>query len=129
MLALMNEIKIVFSQKLEIDPTEFVATWNNTPECRDIAEAQLTQPAKTQFADPSIMVEVVKFMVNIDTAEFAAGAIAGGALHDGFKAGVGMCVAKVKNKITSLKYKKVEQPDGSQLTKISQDKDDTPPIK
>jgi hypothetical protein len=37
----MNEMKMIFSQQLEIDPAEFIAVWNDTPECREIAEAQI----------------------------------------------------------------------------------------
>jgi len=111
-------MKVIFSKKLDIDPTEFVSVWNNTPECRDIAEAQLSQLAKTQFADPSLLINVV---------EFAAGAIAGGVLHDSVKAGVVICVTKIKNKVIAIKYKEIEQPDGSKLTKL--EKDDTPPPK
>ncbi len=40
----MNETKIIFSEKLDIDPAEFVTVWNDTPECRDIAEARLLIP-------------------------------------------------------------------------------------
>jgi hypothetical protein len=107
-------MKVIFSKKLDIDPTEFVSVWNSTPECRDIAEAQLSQLAKTQFADPSIL----------GVVEFAAGAIAGGVLHDSVKAAVVICVTKIKNKVIAIKYKEIEQPDGSKLTKL--EKDDTP---
>ena len=115
----MNETKIIFSEKLDIEPNEFVTVWNDTPECRDIAEARLNQAAKTQFADPSMLAGIV---------EFVAGAIAGGVLHDSVKAGVEICMTKIKNKVTALKYKKIKQPDGSQLTKVlSEKKDNTPP--
>ncbi len=124
----MTEMKMVFSQKLEIDPAEFIAVWNDTPECRDIAEAQLTQPATTQFADPSILGAIVEFVASTGSVEFTTGAIAGGILHDSLKAGVKICLAKMKTKITALKYKKIEQPDGSQLTKVLPEvrKDNTP---
>ncbi|HAI68475.1 MAG TPA: hypothetical protein DCM38_03445 [Gammaproteobacteria bacterium] len=99
----MTEMKMVFSQKLDIDPDEFVAVWNDTPECRDIAEAQLTHPATTQFADPSILGAVVEFVASTGSVQFATGAIAGGILHDTLKAGVKICLAKMKTKITALK--------------------------
>ena len=125
----MTEMKMVFSQKLDIDPAEFIAVWNDTAECRDIAEAQLTQPATTQFADPSILGIVVEFVASTGSVEFAAGAIAGGVLHDGLKAAIKICLTKMKAKITALKYKTIEQPDGSQLTKALPDakKENTPP--
>jgi len=121
----MNEMKVIFSQKLEIDPAEFVATWNSTPECRDIAEARLNHPATTQFAEPSILGSVVEFVTSTGIVEFASGAIAGGVLHDSVKASVKICVTKIHNKITALKFKEIEQPDGSRLTKALPD--DTSP--
>jgi hypothetical protein len=57
----MNEIKVVFSPKLDIDPTEFIAVWNDTPECREIAEAQLSQQTRTQFADVSLLAIILSF--------------------------------------------------------------------
>ena len=120
----MRETKIIFSQKLGIEAAEFVAVWNNTHECRDIAEARLAQPAKTQFVEPSILGAVVEFVVGASAVEFAAGAIAGGVLHDSVKAGVKICVAKMKKTVVALKFKDIEQPDGSELTKASPEKDD-----
>jgi hypothetical protein len=123
----MNEAKIIFSEKLAIDPNEFVTVWNDTPECRDIAEARLNQAAKTQFADPSLLAGIIEFVTGTGV-EFAAGAIAGGVLHDGVKAAVEICMTKMKNKVIALKYKKIKQPDGSQLTKVlPEKKDNTPP--
>jgi len=119
----MNEAKIIFSEKLDIDPAEFVAIWNDTPECREIAEARLNQAAKTQFADPSMLAGIIEFVAGID-GEFAAGAIAGGVLHDSVKAGIKICLAKIKKTVTAFKYKKIKQPDGSQLTKVLPEKKD-----
>ena len=38
----MRKTKIVFSKELDIEPNEFVAIWNNTPESREVAEAELS---------------------------------------------------------------------------------------
>ena len=108
----MNEIKVVFSQKLDIEPAEFVAVWNDTPECREIVEAQLSQQTKTQFADPLSA-----------AVGFVGGAIAGGALYDGVK----VVVFKINKKIKNLKFKEIKQDDGSIVTKVLPDKDDSPP--
>jgi hypothetical protein len=106
----MDEIKIVFSQKLNIEPTEFVAVWNDTPECRDIAKAQLVQLAKTQYADP------------VSVAIGFGSAIASGILYDGVK----ICVSKMKKKIIPLIYNKdIRQKDGSVVTKVLPEKNDT----
>jgi len=107
----MDEIKIVFSQKLNIEPAEFVAIWNDTPECRDIAKAQLVQLAKTQYADP----------VSVAIG-FFTGAVVSGMLYDGIK----ICVSKMKKKIIPLIYNKdIRQKDGSVVTKVLPEKNDT----
>ena len=110
----MDEIKIVFSQKLNIEPAEFIAVWNDTPECHDIAKARIVELAKTQYADPvSIAIELVGV---------AGSAIAGGILYDSVK----ICVSKIKKKSVALKYKKdIRQKDGSVITKVLPEKNDT----
>jgi hypothetical protein len=114
----MSKTKIVFSKELSIDPNEFVTLWNNTPECRDIAEARLSQLAKTQFADPSLLAGAI---------EFTAGAIAGGILHDSVKGGIKICIAKIKETVIAIKYKDIKQSDGGMITKVLTEKDNTPP--
>ena len=63
----------------------------------------MTHPATTQFAVPSILGAVVEFVASTGSLEFATGAIAAGILHDTLKAGVKICLAKMKTKITALK--------------------------
>ena len=105
----MDEIKIVFSQKLNIEPAEFIAVWNDTPECRDIAKARLVQLANRQYADP------------VSIAIGFGSAIASGMLYDGIK----ICVSKIKDKAISLKYNNdIRQKDGSVITKVLPDKND-----
>lgn len=36
-----NTYQLIFAPELGIDPAEFVAVWNNSPECRKMAEAKL----------------------------------------------------------------------------------------
>lgn len=111
----MNEIKVVFSPKLDIDPAEFIAVWNDTPEYREIAEAQLSQQTRTQFADVSLLAIILSFAGGIFTNIVSS-------RLDEF----------LKNKFTdkqeqSFQYKEIRQEDGSIIIKILPKKDDTPP--
>jgi hypothetical protein len=109
----MNEIKVVFSPKLDIDPAEFIAVWNDTPECREIAEAQLSQQTRTQFADVSLLAIILSFAGGIFTNIVSS-------RLDEF----------IKNKFTdkqAFKYKEIRQEDGSIIIKILPKKDDSPP--
>jgi len=111
----MNEIKVVFSQKLDIDPAEFIALWNDTPECREIAVAQLSQQARTQFAKTSLLTIILTFASGIATN------IISNRLDEFIK-------NKFANKQEqSFQYKEVRQEDGSIIIKILPKKDNTPP--
>ena len=116
----MNEIKVVFSPKLDINPAEFIALWNDTPECREIAEAQLSQQTRTQFADvPLKVIVILTGIVNIGatiTTNIVSNRL------DEF----------IKNKFAdkqenSCECKEVKQEDGSIIIKILPKKDDIPP--
>jgi len=42
---MMNNYKIRFDPRLEINPADFMAVWNTTQDCRDMAEAQVNSSA------------------------------------------------------------------------------------
>lgn len=116
----MNEIKVVFSPKLDIDPAEFIALWNDTPECREIAEAQLSQQTRTQFADvPLKVIVILTGLANIGvtiTTNIVSNRL------DEF----------LKNKFAdkqeqSVECKPITQEDGNITIKVLPKKDDTPP--
>jgi hypothetical protein len=47
---------IAFAPNLNVNSQDFVATWNNTPECRDLAEARLIPQAPQGFPlDPQFV--------------------------------------------------------------------------
>jgi len=136
----MNEIKVIFSRELEIDLAEFIEVWNNTPECREIAQAQLTQQARTQFA-----------VVPPEVVEFLFGAVVGGAFYEILRQGIDLCISKLKSKQknalstrektetendkptkpdeqetrTPLKYKELKQEDGTTIIKVQPNRDDS----
>jgi hypothetical protein len=47
----MTDYKITFSPELEINTEDFVSAWNDTPNCREVAEAQLETSAVVDY-DP-----------------------------------------------------------------------------
>ena len=115
----MNEIKVVFSPELDIELAKFIEIWNNTPEYRQIAQAQLSKSTQTQYViDPASLVDLVDFIM---------GAVAGGVLHDSLKKGIKLCLAKIQPKITNLQFKEMRQEDGSIILQAMLKKGDMPP--
>jgi hypothetical protein len=47
----MTDYQMTLSPDLEIDAAEFVTAWNDTPNCREVAEAQLETSAAVDY-DP-----------------------------------------------------------------------------
>jgi len=45
----MNDYQIRFSPQLGINPADFVAAWNASENCRDVAEAQIDMGAAVDF--------------------------------------------------------------------------------
>lgn len=61
----MEPLQIALAPELGIRPEDFVAAWNDTPACREAAEAQFITPPQTQF-DP-LMAAGVAALVSIAT--------------------------------------------------------------
>jgi len=45
----MTDYQIRFDPRLEINPADFVAAWNNSPDCKTVAEAQTDSSAAVDF--------------------------------------------------------------------------------
>ena len=48
------DYQIALSPDLGLNPTDFVATWNETAECRSVAEASLSPSTSTHY-DPFLL--------------------------------------------------------------------------
>jgi hypothetical protein len=61
----MKPLQIALAPELGIRPEDFVAAWNETPACREAAEAQFIPAPQTQF-DP-LLAAGVAALVSIGT--------------------------------------------------------------
>ena len=52
------DIQLALAPDLDLTPTDFVAAWNETSECRAVAEARVEAAAGTQY-DPLTLAAVV----------------------------------------------------------------------
>ena len=68
---------VALSPDLEISESEFVASWNESPECADVAVAEMKEAAQESFAiDPALLGEGLIYLAG------AGGAIAASVLKD-----------------------------------------------
>ena len=50
----MSDYQIRFDPRLEINPADFVAAWNNSPDCKTVAEAQTDTSAAVDFDSAAV---------------------------------------------------------------------------
>ena len=60
------EYQIALAPELKLSSADFAGAWNNTPECRAVAEAQVEQATATQY-DPFVVAGVVALLGSIAT--------------------------------------------------------------
>ena len=101
------EYHIALSPELDVEPADLVAAWNETPECRAVAQARLSRPASAQF-DPTVMSAVLTVVSGI------AGGIAGNILYDMIKERLAAQGVQKRTEIVAM-----EQPDGSRLLMVT----------
>ena len=96
------DYQIALSPDLDLSSDDFIAAWNDTPECRDVAEARLAEPTSVQ-CDPfaAAAVAVLSGVVI---------GVAANALYDLIKKALTKKGVTKQTEITQL-----EQPDGSRL--------------
>jgi hypothetical protein len=74
---------IAIDLNLALDLSDFIAAWNDTPECRTLAEAQLTtQPPQGFPLDPQLVQQGLILLTGVASA---TGALALDALKDAVK--------------------------------------------
>ncbi len=97
------DYQIVFPPDLGLSASDFIATWNETEECRSAGEARPGEPTAAQY-DPAL----------IDSTLAVLGSVAAGvainAIYDLIKS---VLVNKGVQKRTEIKQ--LDQPDGSRL--------------
>jgi len=60
----MNDSKIIFSPDLEINAADFVSAWNETPNCCEVAKAQLETSAAVDY-DPLLASAAAVFISGV----------------------------------------------------------------
>lgn len=101
---------IAFQPDLELDPADFVEAWNNDPEARAVATAQLEQPSQAQF-DP-FSAGLITVLTGV------AGALATEALKHLVKKAIDAALEKrQKKKATSIQA--APQPGGTTLIVVT----------
>ena len=98
---------IALSPELDLSPEKFAAAWNETPECRDLAQARLSQTQGAQFYGTLLTVTLTVL------GSLALGA-AGNALYDLIKETLMRQGVRKRTEIVHL-----EQPDGSRLLVVT----------
>jgi hypothetical protein len=108
----MSNYQIRFDPRLEIDPADFVAAWNNSPDCQTVAKAELNSSA-TNYDLGSALVLLSGIAIGI----------AANTIYDLLKQTVinHKAVQKLLEKrsqskqMDSIDVQIIEQPDGSQM--------------
>ncbi len=101
------DYQITFAPDLALNPSDFVAAWNNTPQCRDVAEARLGASTSAQF-DPDLIAGGVAVLSSL------ALGVASNALYDLIKQALVRQGVRKRTEITRL-----DQPDGSRLLVVT----------
>ncbi|MBN1401466.1 MAG: hypothetical protein JXA74_11555 [Anaerolineae bacterium] len=110
---------VTFAPDLDVRPADFVAAWNEAPECRDLAEAQLVHLTPKGFPlDPEL---VQQGLVLLSGAAVAAGTLALDALKDVVKARLTEVLERKLSRKPSLQVDFVRQPGGAYLLVVTEE--------
>jgi hypothetical protein len=101
------DYQIILPPDLGLSPNDFVVTWNETPECRDVAQARLAESTSAQY-DPTLLTGAVAVLGSV------ALGLATNALYDLIKQ---VLVKQGIRKRTEIRQ--LDQPDGSYLLVVT----------
>lgn len=109
---------IAFAPGLGLSPQDFVAAWNETPECRALAEAQLIiQPSQDFPLDPRL---AEQGLVLLAGAAGMAGGLALDVLKDLVKDKLTEYLKRKLSKKPSIKVESIRQPGGAYLLVVTE---------
>jgi hypothetical protein len=97
------EIQLALSPNLGLSPPDFAAAWNETPDCRAVAQARLDRHQPAQYG-PQAAIVILEMLAGM------AFGVAGNALYDLVKE-----VLKSRSDSQVVAVDQVELPDGSRL--------------
>lgn len=99
----MDSLTIAFAPELATDAAGFVDDWNRTPDCRNIAQAEVGTAAAATF-DPGMLTEAVALLTSVATG------IAANMIYDRIK----QVMAKRRGP-APVEIIELHQPDGTRL--------------
>ena len=102
------EYQLALAPDLDLTPADFVAAWNETPECRAVAKARVEAAAGTQY-DPLTAAAVVAVLGSI------AVSVASNAIYDLIKE----ALAK-RRQPEDISISALDMPDGTRLIIVTQ---------
>ena len=102
------DTQLALAPDLDLTPADFVAAWNETPECRAVAEARVEAAAGTQY-DPLTAAAVVAVLGSI------AVNVASNAIYDLIKE----ALAK-RRQPEDISISALDMPDGTRLIIVTQ---------
>ena len=112
---------IAFAPDLDVSSQDFVAAWNDTPECRALAEARLIpQPPQGFPLDPQL---VQQGLVLLTGAAGVAGGLALDALKDAVKEKLTEYLKRKLEPLSkkpSIQVESIRQPDGAYLLVVTE---------
>ncbi|MDM8568484.1 hypothetical protein QUF50_03010 [Thiotrichales bacterium HSG1] len=111
----MTNYKIAFAPDLDIDTSDFVNAWNDTSNCREMAEAKLDEMTATDYDSSTVKVLAL-------LGVFATG-VATNAIYDLIKTTVvnlpgvqeTLEIKNIPKNADFLDIQQIDQPDGSKL--------------
>lgn len=113
------EFHVAFAPDLDVNPQDFIAGWNDTPECRALAEARLVpQPPQGFPLDPQL---VQQGLVLLTGAAGLAGGLALDALKDAVKDKLTEYFKEKLSRTPALKVDAVRQPGGAYLLVVTEE--------
>ena len=110
---------IAFSPDLGVNPHDFIAAWNDAPECRALAEARLVpQPPQGFPIDPQL---VQQGLVLLSGAAGVAGGLALDALKDVVKDKLTDYLEKKLSRKPAIEVDSIRQPGGAYLLVVTEE--------
>ena len=110
---------IALAPDLHINPQDFIAAWNHTPECRALAEARLApQPPQGFSLDPQLLQQG---LVLLTGAAGVAGGLALDALKDAVKDKLTEYLEKKLSRKPALQVDAIRQPGGAYLLVVTEE--------
>ena len=112
------DYQIVLAPELGLNAQDFVSAWNDTPDCRDLAEARLsTQPPQGFPLDPQLVQQGFALLIG---AAGAAGTLALDALKDAVKEKLTAYLKQKLSKKPAIKVESIRQPGGAYLLVVTE---------